>query len=75
MSQEGRGAGDDTKATVFLLDGTYTVFRSFYAVSPLTAPDGTPTNGVFATFAAFTPQPTRPSRHPHRRSRHHHDIL
>ncbi len=38
---------EEQRATVFLLDGSYTVFRSFYAVAPLTAPDGTPTNGVF----------------------------
>lgn len=32
---------------LFLVDGTYTVFRSFFAIGRLTAPDGTPTNGVF----------------------------
>ncbi len=33
--------------TLYLVDGTYTVFRSFYAIAGLRAPDGTPTNGVF----------------------------
>lgn len=32
--------------TLYLVDGTYTVFRSYYAINRLTAPDGTPTNGV-----------------------------
>ncbi|GAB4368178.1 MAG: hypothetical protein Kow0062_01110 [Acidobacteriota bacterium] len=32
---------------LFLVDGTYTVYRSYFAVSRLTAPDGTPTNGVY----------------------------
>ncbi len=41
------GGATDERATVYLLDGTYTVFRSFYAIGPLTAPDGTPTNAVF----------------------------
>ncbi len=47
MAQDDPGLFDDKANTVFLLDGTYTVFRSFYAVAPLTAPDGTPTNGVY----------------------------
>jgi len=33
--------------TVYLVDGTYTVFRAYYALTRLTAPDGTPTNAVF----------------------------
>lgn len=33
--------------TLYLVDGTYTVFRSFFAIAGLRAPDGTPTNGVF----------------------------
>ena len=35
------------RPTVYLLDGTYTVFRSYYAIPALTAPDGTPTGGVY----------------------------
>ena len=33
--------------TVYLVDGTYTVFRAYYALTRLTSPDGTPTNAVF----------------------------
>jgi DNA polymerase-1 len=33
--------------TLFLVDGTYTVFRSYFAIQRLNAPDGTPTNAVF----------------------------
>ncbi|RMG45100.1 MAG: hypothetical protein D6718_08505, partial [Acidobacteria bacterium] len=41
------GARDNrSRATVYLVDGTYTVFRSFFAIGRLTAPDGTPTSGV-----------------------------
>lgn len=39
--------------TVFLFDGTYTVFRSYYAISRLTAPDGTPTNAVYGFVATI----------------------
>ncbi len=35
------------RETVYLVDGTYTVFRSFFAIGRLTAPDGTPTSGVY----------------------------
>lgn len=39
------------EGALFLVDGTYTVFRSFYAISRLTAPDGTPTNAVYGFIA------------------------
>jgi DNA polymerase-1 len=38
---------DKSESTVFLVDGTYTVFRSFFAIGRLSAVDGTPTNGVY----------------------------
>jgi DNA polymerase-1 len=42
-------AGEPTggERTVYLLDGTYLVFRAFFAIRSLNAPDGTPTNGVY----------------------------
>ncbi len=46
MATQGKG-GEAGRATVYLLDGTYTVFRSYYAIAALTAPDGRPTGGVF----------------------------
>ncbi|MDH3285544.1 MAG: hypothetical protein OEQ13_12460, partial [Acidobacteriota bacterium] len=41
------GNADRDSATIYLIDGTYTVFRSFFAIGRLSAPDGTPTSGVF----------------------------
>jgi DNA polymerase-1 len=35
------------EGAVYLLDGTYLVFRAFFAIRSLNAPDGTPTGGVF----------------------------
>ncbi len=38
---------------LYLVDGTYTVFRSYFAIQRLSAPDGTPTNGVFGFLATL----------------------
>ncbi|MDQ7008248.1 MAG: DNA polymerase I [Acidobacteriota bacterium] len=46
MATQGKG-GEAGRSTVYLLDGTYTVFRSYYAIAALTAPDGRPTGGVY----------------------------
>ncbi|MCU0254193.1 MAG: hypothetical protein MUE47_06595, partial [Acidobacteria bacterium] len=35
------------KDKLFLFDGTYAVFRAYFAIQGLRAADGTPTNGVF----------------------------
>ena len=35
------------KMTVLLVDGMAYVYRAFYAIPPMAAPDGTPTNAVF----------------------------
>ncbi len=50
MPEADRPALDDA---LFLVDGTYTVYRSFFAVSRLTAPDGRPTNGVYGFVATL----------------------
>ncbi len=34
-------------SVIYLIDGTYTVFRAYYAIRGLTSPDGLPTNAVF----------------------------
>lgn len=36
-----------TKPTAYLIDGLAYVFRSFFAMRPMSAPDGTPINAVF----------------------------
>ncbi len=38
---------------LYLVDGTYTVFRSYFAIQRLSAPDGTPTNGVYGFLATL----------------------
>ncbi len=40
-------AGAGAKDKLFLFDGTYAVFRAFFAIQGLRAADGTPTGGVF----------------------------
>ncbi len=38
----------------FLVDISSFIFRAFYAVRPLTAPDGTPTNAVYGVLSMIT---------------------
>ena len=33
--------------TAYLIDGTAYIFRSFFGMRPMSAPDGTPINAVF----------------------------
>ncbi len=41
------------KDKLFLFDGTYAVFRAFFAIQGLRAADGTPTGGVFGFVNTF----------------------
>lgn len=38
---------DDAKPTLVLIDGSGYIFRAFFALPPMTRPDGTPVNAVF----------------------------
>jgi DNA polymerase-1 len=40
------------EGTIYLFDGTYLVFRAFFAIRSLSAPDGTPTNAVYGFLSS-----------------------